>query len=62
MKSLIQASQGLIIILVFIVLLIMLAYHGSGHKIPLDTDLTFGGTIASLIAVYFILTVLKRRI
>lgn len=62
MKSLIQASQWLIIILVVIVLFTMMVYHGSGHKIPINTDLKFGGIILSLIILYFILIMMKRRL
>lgn len=62
MKSLISASQWLILILLLIVVFTVLVYHGSGHKIPLNTDLKFGGIILSLIITYLILLIIKRRL
>ncbi len=62
MKTLIQASQWLIIILILFVLFTILVYHGSGHKIPLNTDLKFAGIVLSLIVIYIILMVVRRRL
>jgi hypothetical protein len=60
-KLLIQASQGLIVLSLILVLITILIYHGSGHKIPLKTDLRFGGIVISLILFYFILFWLSRQ-
>ena len=60
-KLLIQASQGIIVLLLTLVLITILIYHGSGHKIPLKTDLQFGGIVISLILLYVLLFWLSRR-
>jgi hypothetical protein len=60
-KSIIQASQGLIILSFILVLFMIMLYHGSGHNVPLKTDLQFGGIILLLITFYISLFWLGRR-
>jgi hypothetical protein len=62
MKSFIGVIQGLLILLVFVVVFLMLLYHGSGHQIPLKTDIIYSSVIVILIILYIILIPIKRRI
>ena len=62
MKILIQAMQGLLILVTGVVFFILLMYHGSGHNIPLQTDVTFIGAIGIMGLIYFFLNLFKEQV
>jgi len=55
MRNLLQAMQVLLSILLGVFLFVWLMYHGSGHNIPLQTDVTLGGSVG-IIVVLLVLT------
>ena len=55
MKMILQTIRLLLIILLFFDFFIFLMAHGSGHNIPLKTDLSFGlSGLAIITAVCFV--------
>jgi len=61
MKIAIQIIKFFLLVALCFTIFVWLMYHGSGHKIPLKTDILFGVTCASLIAFYFLLFVLRKK-
>ncbi len=61
MKSLIKNIQYILIVLFLGNLFLMFMALGSGHQIPLKTNLTFLGVLLVLVFVYIFLAILNRR-
>jgi len=62
MKSLIQMIRVILILLLcFFVFTWLIVYHGSGHQIPLNTDLSFAYTIGILIVLIIVITIINRK-
>jgi|SoiMethySBSTD1v2_1073268.scaffolds.fasta_scaffold295280_3 hypothetical protein len=61
MKVLIVVLKGLVIIALCADLLLWLAVHGSGHKIPSKTDWSFGITSILLLIVLLVLFFIRRK-
>jgi cbb3-type cytochrome oxidase subunit 3 len=61
MRSAFQIIKGLLILLLCFFSFTWLIFHGSGHNISWDTDLSFIYTIGTLIALLIIAFILKHK-
>lgn len=61
MKSAIQVIRVILTLLLCFFAFTWLIYHGSGHKIPLNTDLSFGYSIGILIVLIIFITIVDRK-
>jgi hypothetical protein len=61
MRSAFQIIKGLLILLLCFFSITWLIFHGSGHNIPWDTDLSFIYTIGTLIALLIMTFILKYK-
>ena len=59
MKTIISVIKPTLIIFLIVNLFFWMIYHSSGHKIPLETDLTFGFVSLFFVLIIFFLHLKK---